>query len=142
MLAGNQILDEELKIKVFSLCRAGWQYPQIAKHLGVSVAQVSSCVRAQLRELKSINDELFDEVRELELSRLDEILMALYPRALKADLSAVDRVLRLMERRAKYLGIDAPTKVDHTGKVSLEQLIGGSYDAKPSADQGLAGEPG
>jgi hypothetical protein len=35
-----------------------------------------------------------------------------WTKALNGDVRAVDSVLRIMERRAKLLGLDAPTKID------------------------------
>ena len=56
-------------------------------------------------------------MRELELRRLDKLLDAQWDKALNGDLGAVQAVLRIMDRRATYLGLDAPVKVD------LEQRI-------------------
>src|SRR5262249_7331072 len=50
------------------------------------------------------------QVRALELSRLDELHRALWPLGLRGDLQAIDRLLKIAERRARLLGLDAPTK--------------------------------
>ena len=51
-----------------------------------------------------------DELLALELSRLDGLLAKVYPMAAQGDLQAVDRVLKICERRARLLGLDAPTR--------------------------------
>jgi hypothetical protein len=55
-------------------------------------------------------------VRRLELERLDALLAVLWPLAVAAqpDQYAIDRVLAIMARRARYLGLDAPEKKDVT----------------------------
>lgn len=51
-----------------------------------------------------------DEVRTLELERLDKFLLALWDKIEQGDPIAIDRGLKIMDRRAKYLGLDAPVK--------------------------------
>ena len=58
-------------------------------------------------------------LRVLEEYRLDALLMVLWPQVMGGDQGAVDRVLRVMQRRAALRGLDAPTKVaptDPTGE--------------------------
>ena len=50
------------------------------------------------------------------------MLQGLWPRARKGEAAAVDRVLKIGERRAKLLGLDAPTRT---------ALQGGGDDAPP-----------
>lgn len=69
------------------------------------------------RELDRLRNEIADSVEsiiELEVQRLDAMLDKLWDRVENADEKAIDRVLRIMERRAKLLGLDAPTKQDFT----------------------------
>jgi len=51
-------------------------------------------------------------VRALELERCDRLQAAVWPAATQGDVAAVAAVLRIMERRARYLGLDAPVLVD------------------------------
>jgi len=53
-----------------------------------------------------------EQVRALELERLDLMLVAVWPSALGGDIAAQQQVLRLMDRRARYLGLDAPQRID------------------------------
>ena len=55
-----------------------------------------------------------EAVRKIELDRLDALQRSLWPAALKGDLRdlpAVDRVLAVMGRRARLLGLDAPATI-------------------------------
>jgi hypothetical protein len=73
--------------------------------------------------LENLADKCREEavhVRDLELHRLDELYLIAY-RAISDgnDLAGIDRCLRIMERRAKLLGIDAAAKVDVQGLVDI-----------------------
>lgn len=50
--------------------------------------------------------EAVETVRRLEVERLDELLSVFWPKALKGDYAAVDRILSMMERRARLLGLN------------------------------------
>lgn len=60
--------------------------------------------------LKKTLSEPAAELRQLELLRLDMLLMAVWPQAVTGQMGAVDRVLRIMQRRAALLGLDEPSK--------------------------------
>lgn len=99
-------LDRQLT--ALRLRRAGVPYADIAKELGY--AGRDGAHRAVKAALRKTLQEPADELRALELERLDALQMALWPRAQKGDKVAIDQVLKIMERRAKLLGLDAPAK--------------------------------
>jgi hypothetical protein len=71
------------------------------------------------RELEKLRDQIADDagaVRTLELERIDRMLLGIWTRAAQGDYSAIDRVLKLMKRRADLMGLDAPTRTELTGK--------------------------
>lgn len=97
-------------------------YEAIAKQLGVSdKSTVGQRVQAALRE---IIREPAEAVLKMELERLDVMLLGLWKQAAGGDLQALDRALKIQDRRAKYLGLDAPTKTQEVPMASLtdEQL--------------------
>lgn len=51
-----------------------------------------------------------------ELSRLDGMWTELHAKARKGDLGAIDRALKIMDRRSRYLGLDydARQRDDHS----------------------------
>jgi hypothetical protein len=67
-----------------------------------------------MQGLKRETDEAAAQVRAMELARLDELTLAVWPAARGGDLSAVACVLRIMERRARLLSLDAPMLVAPT----------------------------
>lgn len=109
------------KIKALELRKAGANYQSIADALGYRGA--SGAFKAVQSGLKAVLREPAEELRTLELERLDGILMAIYPKARQGDSQAIDRCLRVMERRSKLLGLDAPAKYDITWQTEVIQLI-------------------
>lgn len=86
----------------------GHTYAQIAAVVGVSVQAVHQAVVHYLEATRAVSREAAEEVRRLELDRLDRVLAVVGPMAEGGDLQAVDRLLRIQERRASLLGLDAP----------------------------------
>jgi hypothetical protein len=108
----------ERQRQALELRLAGTTLPEIARVLGYASASgaagaIDSAIRRMLQEPA-------EKVRAYELARLDRLLMAIWPAAIRGDLQAIRRALDIMERRAKYLGLDAPAKVDISGMVREE----------------------
>lgn len=118
----GQVVQEvvllEKQAQALELRKQGKTYEDIAKALGYHDASGAS--KAVKSALDRIIREPAKDVLQLELQRLDALLETALHTVYsgggdeKRDLSldAIDRVLRIMERRAKYLGLDKPTKVD------------------------------
>lgn len=107
--------EAELEIKrrdarVFELRIQGNTFVQIAGEVGFSGP--SGAWQAYQRIKSEVIFESIEEVRQLELMRLDEMQMSVWDRAINGDLPAANCVLKIMDRRAKLLGLDKPEKVD------------------------------
>ena len=63
-------------------------------------------VIAAMTEIRNQMSETVLEILELEMSRLDDMLAAIWQKALAGKYDAIDRVLKIMDRRAKYSGLD------------------------------------
>jgi hypothetical protein len=103
--------------RALELRTAGKGYEAIAAELGYGGP--SGAHKAVMAGLKATLREPAEELRTLELERLDRLLSSLWPVAVRGDQGAVDRVLRVMGRRAKYLGLDAPASLDVEAAVRL-----------------------
>lgn len=66
----------------------------------------AAAYHAVQRELKRNLIEASEDVRQLELYRLDVLLTSMMRKAVTGDVQAARRCLDIMERRAKYLGLD------------------------------------
>ena len=58
------------------------------------------------RALEDMVREPFEEARELELMRLDELLVGVYGRAISGDVACIDRALAISDRRVRLLGLN------------------------------------
>lgn len=104
-------------------------FRQIADALGVSVCTAFQYVDEHWQKVEALTIEKADCLRQMELKTLDEMEarwmpLAVHPEAEASgdSLKAVDRVLKIQERRAKLLGIDAPEKHELSGKLIHEHL--------------------
>ena len=116
--------------RALKLRMAGESLESIAKAL--KYADASGAYRAIISALNKTLQEPAEEVRTMELERLDAMLLALQSALRDGDLKAMDRAIRIMERRAKYLGLDVPVGVPLEGdfKVILEWGKNGNGDGK------------
>lgn len=118
--SSRRIEAAEKRKKALELKKAGATYEQIAERVGFS--ERGAAHRAVQTALKEVTAEPAREVLQLELERLDAMLLGLWPAARKGKPEAVDRVLKIQERRAKYLGLDAGTG-NGLNAVAVENLI-------------------
>lgn len=96
--------------KVLELRRSGETWERIA--VAVGYANASGAQKAYARVVSRVQRESVDEIRDLELDRLDRIQRAFWtPAIVDRDKRAAEVVLKVMDRRAKLLGLEAPTKV-------------------------------
>lgn len=114
--------------QALSLRQAGANYDQIARQMGY--ANKGGAYKAVMRALNAAIQErnkAAEDVLELELARLDTMQLGLWSDASKGRWLAVDRVLRIMERRAAYLGLDAPKRTEVSGPeggpIEIEQRV-------------------
>lgn len=112
-------MQEIRRAKVSQGLLSGKTYQQIARELEVTPATVSADVRKVMQRIEDRQYRSIREWRTLENWRLETMLVALWPLAVpldehgkpkngaKLDLAAMDRILKIMDRRAKMLGLDA-----------------------------------
>ncbi len=117
-----------------ALRRQGRRYAEIAAQLGLSTAGAWKLVRRAFERSQKLNEAEADYQRTLDLERLDAALSAIWPQVESGQLRAVDRLLGILERRAKLLGLDRAQeqKVDISDALAdiLERLAdqGGTAD--------------
>jgi hypothetical protein len=88
----------------------GYTFKRIAAELGYSGKQGAH--DAVMRALDATLREPADELRWLDLKRLDLLWRGFYPRAIAGDHRATNACLQIMDRRARLLGLYAPRWID------------------------------
>lgn len=108
---------------VVELRRAGHGWDEVAKQAGY--ASRGAAYTAFTLALKEVVREPTRELVELELQRLDALFLAMYPLAKGGDYQAADRCIRIMERRAKLTGLDAPERIEfeESDRLKLKALV-------------------
>jgi len=105
---------QERAIKALELRIAGATYRQIGQELGVSHVVVFENVEWALAERAEQRRAAADSLVQLELERLEKMTLALWPAVKRGDEKAINTMVRVMDRRARLLGMDAPAKTDIT----------------------------
>ena len=95
--------------KVAANLTAGLNYRDIAGALDVSLATVAGDVKTILKRWRAEQVSTIDQWVQLESHRLDRAINAIWEKVNDGDLNAIDRALKIMERRAKLLGLDTPS---------------------------------
>jgi hypothetical protein len=114
--------------QALDLRKAGASYDQIARQLGYfNRGGAFKAVARGLDTVKHLMVESAEDVRSLELTRLDALLLGIWQAATSGDVQAVTAALRIAERRAAYLGLDAPKRQELTGAdggpIEVEQNV-------------------
>ena len=107
----------ELEAECLRLRREGLTHRAIAARLGVAPATAYRRVRHALDQVNQRNVEDAGTLRDLEAMRLDALQEAVWQQALDGDGKALDRILAIMGRRAKLLGLDAPQRQETKVKI-------------------------
>ncbi|MFC8570678.1 hypothetical protein ACFUIW_33475 [Streptomyces sp. NPDC057245] len=102
--------------QAIALRLAGMDYQTIAERLdyadrGAASKDVHRALEANL-EAESVAAAT---LRELEVQRLDRMQAAAWAKAAKGDLKAIETVLKVIDRRARLLGLDRPARTEITG---------------------------
>jgi hypothetical protein len=85
---------------------AGASLALIAERLGFKGAQGAQY--AIESSLKYTLEPAATALRQLDTQRLERLLFAVWPQAIRGDLGAIDRALRILSQRARLLGLEQP----------------------------------
>lgn len=96
----------------------GYTYAEIAERVGYK--SKSAAHLAVMREIRRIPAPYAEELRQVEMERLEIALRALYPKVIRGDCNAIKRWTDVIELQCRMLGLLAPTQVAH-GVVNDEQ---------------------
>lgn len=155
-----ELAVEKRRERACDLRLSGMSVRQIAAELKCSIGTVHNDISAVLERTRDAAGDAIERDRRLSLGRLDVAIKALWPKVQAGDGESIRELVRLEQRRAKLLGLDAADKhevsgpggagipIDMTAKASLAvklddlraRLSGalGAADAEPG---GAAGPP-
>jgi hypothetical protein len=87
----------------------GMTFENIARELGYM--HPAAAQKAYKRALKRVEVLDADDYFKADLERLDAMTETYWLPAVQGNMKAADMILRIMQKRAEYLGLDAPKKV-------------------------------
>lgn len=114
----KRIAARERQRLALELRKIGASFDAIAKQLGYRSRQAAAySVDAALKRITSGPAE---ELKKLDVERLDGYLLALSTRIKAGDTFAINTALGVLARRAKLLGLDMPIEHKIDGKIEME----------------------
>lgn len=138
MTAGKEIVRlmdaRQREAEVLKLRRDGLTFDAIAKRL--QYASAAGAYNAFKRAMDRTIQHPADELRRLEIERLDYMLDCLGPAIAAGRGYAIEKALMIQDRRARLLGLDAPTK----HQVTVSDTLTSEIEAL-AAELGLEQEP-
>ena len=145
----RRIEAKERQRQALELRKAGVTFEQIAVSVGFRSKQAAhDSVRRALADIPKLPAM---ELRTLDAERLDALEFAVWRTALAGDLGAIDRVLRILQQRARLLGLEisVPTVIQVDGNVNVavshrEAMVNtvATLAARAGADGGVASPNG
>lgn len=133
----------EKRKQALDLRRAGWSFEDIAEEVGYT--NKGSAYRAVKQAIADITRESANELLELELARLDDLMAGAYEAARNGDLFAIDRVLKIIDQRAKFLGLyDREPEDDNIARAgaALLAMVAAAKEVVASGNGGAVPEAG
>lgn len=115
--AQQKVATHNKRVRCVELAAEGMSYDEIAQTVGYS--NRGSAHKAVTAALRAQQADAVNELRVLELNRLDALQRAFWDAALTGEISAVDRVLRIIQARVRILGLDHDRGASPTGGATL-----------------------
>lgn len=130
----DQIAVEEWRLRALDKRKEGKNFRQIAKELGeeggpVSLSRAYELVVEALNDIRTACKETAQDIRDVEVMRCDQMIEELFRRLTDTGAGGngkrqvsnrtaarlVDSILRIQDRKARYLALDAPKRIEATG---------------------------
>lgn len=118
----NGLAQRTVATNILKLRKMGYDAQRISDELDISLDRVNNIIKSALKKLSQDMKDAAEGIRSLELSRLDEMQAAIWNDCMDGKLTAIDRVLKIMERRSKLVGLDAPDQVNVKTDIKIEQM--------------------
>lgn len=139
----------ERRVRALQLRIEGKSFAQIGAEMGISLQGAHQHVTRALADLAKLEQGKARHWRRLEGERLDHLLRQLAPGIQGGDPASVNSAVRVLERRAKLLGLDAPVRQVITGAkgqalfdfsdADLQRIVhtggGGTAETPPGAQE-------
>ena len=99
----------ELTIKALALKKSGASWKLIAETMQITQKRASELVKKALESTVVLETE---ELRELSNQRIESLIMSLWTTATNGTVTAVDRIIKMIELQAKLNNLYSPVDFD------------------------------
>lgn len=132
---------QERRKKALDLRLAGASYRRIAQE-GI-YSNPGTAMREVKKALAAVTQEAASDVLKMELERLDSAMMGIWAAVRSGDVFAIDRMLKIMDMRARFLGLYGAETEDNSAHVksALTDFFAeavATADAMDAADLAIA----
>lgn len=109
----NAHMDEiaDRRAQVAELTLNGFSQRQIAKRLGIALGTVNNDLQAVRQEWAEQRSATYEQHVGAMMARLTQMERTLARGLVEGDLPTIDRALKVLDRRARLLGLDVPQAV-------------------------------
>ena len=102
---GAKIARQQRRMRVLQAKVSGASVRQIAEQEGVSAGQIQKDVVRALGELSKEHVGHADQVRAMQMERLNQLLLRWYPLALQQDAEATNITLKIIDKISQINGV-------------------------------------
>jgi hypothetical protein len=106
---------------VFTAKLEGRTFVDVARELGFSPQYAGRIYREALDERAAVIGELADRERAIQDERLEALIREHWPN--RGNPKAADVILRCLDRKARLFGLDAPTRLEHSGGMGMSVSV-------------------
>jgi hypothetical protein len=107
----DDLIDDDLDAEILKHRMAGISVRAIARRYNMTKREIDAALE---RALPQIDNPTRLRAIKIELERLDQLIRPFFVRALDGDTAAASIMVKLSERRADLLGLNAPLRIDAT----------------------------
>lgn len=149
----QQALTAKRRAQMINLRLAGMDFETISERLEYASAHAASRDFHRAFQANRLEEkEAVETLRNVEGARLDRLQAAVWPKALKGDLKAVETVRRLIAERIRLFGVAEPLRTEVSGPgggpvqlgpvtaAELDALIGAAGDPDETEDEAVSGD--
>lgn len=138
----QQAFTAKRRAQAIALKLAGMDNETIAERLGYSDrGAMSKDLWRAFHANRLEEKQAVETLRHVEGQRLDRLQAAVWPKALKGDLKAVETVRRLIAERIRLFGIAEPVRTELSGPGGGPLQVGPTTAAELKALIRVAGDP-
>ncbi|MEU9014258.1 hypothetical protein AB0D12_31715 [Streptomyces sp. NPDC048479] len=143
----QQAATAKRRASAIALRLAGMDFDTIADRLEYASRQAASKDVCRALDANRLEEkEQVEQLRHVEGLRLDRLQAAVWPKAIKGDLKAVETVRRLIAERIRLFGVAEPVRTELSGPgggpvtigpttaAELQALISAAGDGDPDPD--------